>query len=318
MAFYVQYPGWLHPEIIPSLPFRWYGLMYVLAFGIAYWLTVVQAKKGEIALTGEEIQDLFVKCILLLLVGARLFSQLVYEGSWYNWTHPWMIFWPFRNGQFVGLAGMSYHGGVIGAVLGAIWFARKNHKDFFECADVLCAGIPLGYMFGRFGNFINGELYGRVSTKPWAMVFPDAPAYSTNYQWVREIAEEIGMPYKNGSYLNLPRHPSQLYEAFFEGLFLFLILWFIVRPQRKKHASGFVLSWYLIGYGAIRFVLEYFRAPDANLGYIIKGGRESDNIALFQSFLNISMGQILCILMIVAGVLLLLIRRRSGKKNDRQ
>ena len=97
------------------------------------------------------------------------------------------------------------------------------------------------------------------------------------------------MPYQRGAYLNLPRHPSQLYEAFFEGIVLFLFLWFIIRPRKERHPSGFVLGSYLIGYGVIRFVLEYFRAPDENLGYIIKGGAGSDNIALFQSVLNISM-----------------------------
>jgi len=290
--------------------------MYVIAFAIAYGLTLWQVKKGEVKLSRDDVDDLFIRCILGLLIGARLFSQLVYEGSWYYWLHPWLIFWPFKDGRFTGLAGMSYHGGVVGAILGAVWFAKKHGRDFFVCADALCAGIPLGYTFGRLGNFINGELYGRVCTKSWGMVFPDAPRFSTNYQWVRDVAESIGMPYQRGAYLNLPRHPSQLYEAFFEGIVLFLFLWFIIRPRKERHPSGFVLGSYLIGYGVIRFVLEYFRAPDENLGYIIKGGAGSDNIALFQSVLNISMGQILCLFMIVSGGVLLLVRKKESKRHD--
>lgn len=316
MVLYVQFPSWVRMEIIPSLPFRWYGLMYVFAFAVTYGLTLLQVKKGEASLSRDDVDDLFLRCILCLLLGARLFSQLVYEGTWYYWLHPWLIFWPFRNGHFTGLAGMSYHGGVIGAILGAVWFSKKRHKNFFTCADALCAGIPLGYTFGRLGNFINGELYGRVCTKSWGMVFPEAPGFSTNYQWVRNVAEKIGMAYQHGQYLNLPRHPSQLYEAFFEGIVLFLFLWFFIRPRKGRHPSGFVFGWYLIGYGAIRFVLEYFRAPDENLGYIIKGGAGSDNIALFQSFRNISLGQILCFLMMVGGVMLLVVRKKESGKHD--
>ncbi|MFA6846531.1 MAG: prolipoprotein diacylglyceryl transferase [Sphaerochaetaceae bacterium] len=317
MNFFLQYPSWIRPEIIPSLPFRWYGLMYVIAFALTYGMVLVQVKRHEISLTREDVDDLFVKCILCLLIGARVFSQLVYEGSFYNWTHPWMIFWPFSNGRFVGLAGMSYHGGVIGAVCGVLWFARKHKSSFFECADALCCSVPLGYTFGRLGNFINGELYGRVSTKPWAMVFPDAPSFSTNYHWVRQIADKLQISYTSGSLVNLPRHPSQLYEALFEGLVLFCIIWFILRPMRHRKPEGFIFGWYLIGYGLIRFVLEYFRAPDANLGYIIKWGEESDNIAIFQSLLNISLGQILCFCMIITGtIIIIIIRSKEKQKND--
>lgn len=315
MLFYLPYPSWIHPEIIPGLPIRWYGLMYIVAFGITYLLFRYQASHGEIENCGaEEIDDLFFRAIILLLVGARLVSQLVYEGSVYNWTHPWMIFWPFRDGKFVGLAGMSYHGGLIGAVLGGLWAAKKYKRSFFEYADTACAAIPLGYTFGRLGNFINGELWGRVSLKPWAMVFPDAPRLSTEYAWVRTMAEEAGIPYKSGGFVNLPRHPSQLYEALFEGVVLFLVLWFIVRPRRKRHNSGFILGAYLIGYGIARFFIEYFRAPDEQLGYIIKGGPGADIIDIFSSFWNISLGQIFCFCMVVAGVVLIAVRDGQIRK----
>jgi phosphatidylglycerol:prolipoprotein diacylglycerol transferase len=243
-----------------------------------------------------------------------LFSVLVYDGTWYYWTHPWLIFWPFSQGSFVGLPGMSYHGGLVGAVVGAWVFKRRNKMDFFHLADTVCYAVPLGYTFGRLGNFINGELFGRVSTRSWAMVFPDASRFSTNYAWVRKLADTLSIPYTQGQLLNLPRHPSQLYEALFEGVVLFLFLWFVVRPKRTRQPYGFGFSMYLIGYGSIRFILEYFRSPDENIGYVLALGKEHDNIALFQSFFNFSMGQVFCLAMVLFGLCFLFVLKHRFKK----
>jgi len=292
--------------------------MYVIAFAIAYGLIRLQARKNEVDLDADQSLNLVLACIIGLVVGARLFSVLFYDGTSYYWTHPWMIFWPFQDGQFVGLPGMSYHGGLVGAVVGAYVFSRKNKMHFFELADTVVYAVPLGYTFGRLGNFINGELFGRVSTKSWAMIFPHAPRFSTNYEWVRTIADSLDIPYVAGSLINLPRHPSQLYEALFEGIVLFLIMWFVIRPRREKQPYGFALSSYLVLYGFIRFVIEYFRAPDENLGYILAWGDKSDNIALFQSFFNISMGQLFCLAMIVAGIALYLVVRKTDKRANRR
>ena len=175
-----------------------------------------------------------------------------------------------------------------------------------DVADHVIAAIPLGFTFGRLGNFINGELWGRVTTKSIGMVFPDAPSFSTEIEWVREVADKFGMSYTSGSYLNLPRHPSQLYEALFEGVILWLVLWFIIRPiaskRKTKNGPGIISGAYFIGYGLARFVIEYFREPDSQLGFIIALGKETEPTALFKSVLNISMGQIFCLLMIIAGV----------------
>lgn len=314
MTQFVLFPGWISPEIIPGLPLRWYGLMYVIAFGIAYALIRVQARKQEIALDQDQSLNLVLACVIGLVVGARLFSVLFYDGSTYYWTHPWMIFWPFSQGQFIGLPGMSYHGGLVGATLGAWIYSKKNHRPFLELADTVVYAVPLGYTFGRLGNFINGELFGRVSTAPWAMIFPDAPRFSTQYQWVRTLADQLAISYQQGDLIHLPRHPSQLYEAIFEGIFIFLILWFVIRPKRKERGHGFALAIYLILYGFVRFIIEYFRAPDANLGYVLAWGKESDTIALFQSFLNISMGQIFCLAMVVAGVVLALVVQKTNTR----
>lgn len=311
MFQYVAYPSWISPFVIPGLPIRWYSVMYLVAFAITFLLFIYQRNKNVIECTTDDAITLFLYTIAGVIIGGRLFSTLLYEGSAYYWKHPWLIFWPFEGGRFVGLPGMSYHGGLVGAIIGGLLFARKHKRNFFELADAVAAGVPLGYTFGRLGNFINGELWGRISTAPWAMVFPHAPQFSTHYEWVREIADQVGMEYTIGSFVNLPRHPSQLYEAFFEGIFLWLFLWFFIRHRKRYH--GYVLGWYIIGYGVIRFFLEYFREPDANLGFIIKWGEQSDITALFVSPWNISMGQILCFLMTAAGVVLLMICKRKQK-----
>ena len=320
MFCFINYPSWIKPEIFSFLPIRWYALMYIVAFGIAHLLFKYQVKHdGVLTMSNDDIDSLFMYCIILLLIFAHLFSVLFYSDAKYYLTHPWLIFWPFENGRFVGLPGMSYHGGVVGAILGGLWFARKNKKNFFSLADIACAGIPLGFTFGRIGNFINAELYGRVTTSPIGMIFPDAEKFSTNYEWVRELCDKCGITYTLGEYVNLPRHPSQLYEALFEGIILWLILWFICRPliKKKNLKPGSMLSFYLFGYGFFRFFIEYFRQPDSNIGYVIALGKQSDNIAIFQSLLNISKGQIFCLIMIVSAIIVFFIvnRRRENVKH---
>ena len=312
MTAYIPYPAWITPEIIPGFPVRWYGLMYVLAFLTTYLVLAYQVRKApEKGLTTDDIVSLLLWCIIGLLIGARIVATTVYDPSHYYITHPWMIFWPFRDGKFTGLGGMSYHGGAIGAAVGGLLFARKYKRSFLELADMVILGVPLGYTFGRLGNFFNAELWGRVTTKSWGMVFPYAEPFSTRLAWVRETCEEIGMPYQEGSLVNLPRHPSQLYEAFFEGIVLWLVLWFIFRKRKRFH--GQLLGIYLIGYGLVRFVIEYFRQPDSYMGFALAWGAEQEPTALFLSPLNFSMGQLLCLLMVIAGTLMILLLQRRSR-----
>ena len=316
MQSYVDFPSWISPFVVPFLPVRWYAMMYLVAFSIAYVLMRYQCRRGELnGMNTDDTISLFCYGVGFLILGARVFSTLLYDGTLYYWTHPWMIFWPFQNGQFIGLPGMSYHGGVIGCVFGVWLFCRKYGYRFFDVADHLLVGIPLGYTFGRLGNFINGELWGRVTTSSIGMVFPDAPSFSTSIDWVREVAEKIGMSYSSGSALNLPRHPSQLYEALFEGIVLWLILWFIIRPIAKRRQ----------GKKGPGLVTGYFREPDSQIGFVIALGKETEPTALFKSALNISMGQILCFLMILAGIGMIIysckgrpvtyLKKGKGKKN---
>lgn len=307
MFSYVNFPEWISPVVLPFLPVRWYAVMYIVAFYLAYVVFRRYCRGGVLGnMNSDNATDLFLFAISGLILGARIGSCLLYEGSTYYITHPWMMFWPFKNGSFVGLPGMSYHGGVLGALLGVVLFAGKRGYKILDLCDGICISVPLGYTFGRLGNFINGELWGRCTGTSYGMIFPAAPSFSTSEEWVRIAAEKAGIAYANGSFVNLPRHPSQLYEAFFEGIFLFFVLWFAVKPLVEKHnlGRGVLTGAYIGGYGLVRFIIEYFREPDPELGFVIALGKETEPTALFLSFFNISMGQVLCFIMVVTGIVL--------------
>jgi len=259
-------PGNLSPVLfeIGPLSLRYYGLMYVVAFLIVYFLAMYRLNhEPHIPISKKQVGDLMTAMILGLIIGARVGYVVFYNFSYYLY-HPLEIILPFdfSNGiKFIGIAGMSYHGGLIGVVLAAMWYCRKAKVNFPEAADLIIPGGPLGYTFGRLGNFINNELYGRITQSAIGMHFPSAPG--------KEL-----------------RHPTQLYEAFFEGVFLFLILWFL---RHAKLPKGAMIPIYLFGYGFVRFFIEFFREPDAHLGFV---------------FLWFTMGQVLCFAMISCGVAL--------------
>ena len=322
MSLFINYPSWISPYVIKGLPIRWYAVMYVFAFATAYILFMGLLKEKENRdIKKESAEDLFIYCVIGLLIGARLGSCLFYDDALYYLSHPWLVFWPFRNGEFVGLPGMSYHGGVIGAIVAGLIYTKVKKISFLRFADLITSAIPFAYTWGRLGNFINGELYGRVTTSRMGMVFPTAERFSTTHQWVRSVADTVGIVYSPGDYVNLPRWPSQLFEAFFEGIVLGIIIWFVVRKIKKKRnmADGTILASYLMGYGLIRFILEYFRQPDSDIGYVIG---HSSNIYLFESVLNISKGQVFCLLMVIGGLALLLcvnlVARRIIKKKKQK
>ncbi len=278
--FWQHLPETLRPELfsIGSFQVRYYSLMYLAAFCLTYVLVMHRVKKEGHSFSGETIQDLLLWAILGLVVGARLGYVFFYNFSYYL-SHPLEILLPFEFSggiRFVGISGMSYHGGAIGALLATFLFCRKRGISFWTILELFSPAVPLGYTFGRIGNFINGELYGRVTTVPWGMYFPLDPLHEL-------------------------RHPSQLYEAFFEGIVLFAILWGI---RRRSPFDGFLFASYLFGYGLVRFFIEFFREPDAQLG-LMWGG-------------VFSMGQALCLLMMAAGVLVYILRRpqKSGSQVD--
>lgn len=320
MFLYINFPSWIHDQIFPNVKYlsllRWYGLMYLVAFSTAYYLLQKVRKEGALdtpdyKATEDDIFSFIFTGIIFLLVGARLFSTLIYDTSGLYKSKPWLIFWPFdANGKFTGLAGMSYHGGFVGGLLGMIVWCKIKKRPVLKWIDAMVCAIPLGYTFGRLGNFMNGELYGRITTMPWGMVFPAAERFSAKLPWVKEFAQKIGMELPASGLVNLPRHPSQFYEAFFEGIVLWLIIWNL---RKYKKFDGMLAAVYTGGYGFFRFFIEYFREPDADLGYRIAKD-SSAPIYTNTSLLNFSTGQILCFLMMLLAIVFIVVGLRLSKK----
>lgn len=258
---------------IGKLEIRYYGLMYIAAFATVYALSVYRTKRESLQYSKSTVQNYLMWAIWGLMIGARFGYVLFYNFGYYL-QHPLEIVLPFsfQNGfHYTGIGGMSYHGGLIGVLVVSLLFCKKNKTDFWRLSDLIIPTIPLGYAFGRIGNFINGELYGRVTSKPWGMYFP------------LDQTQQL-------------RHPSQLYEAFFEGIVLFVILW---KVRRKVKFPGILLAVYLIGYGLVRFFIEFVREPDSHIGFVAG---------------YFTMGQILCFIMMTAGILLVLVKKKQGAK----
>lgn len=251
----------IHPQFDPiavaigPLAVRWYGLMYVLAFAAFILLGRWRLKtRPETHWSNTELDDLLFWGVLGVVLGGRL-GQVLFYAPGYYFSHPLEILAVWEGG-------MSFHGGLIGVLLALAYHARKTGRKFLEVGDFVAPLVPLGLMFGRIGNFINGELWGRLAdpTLPWAMIFPQAGDAR-------------------------PRHPSQIYQAGLEGFALFVILWlYTSRPRPIGAASGL----FLMGYGLFRFIAEYFRNPD-------------DGIFGYMTF-NISMGQWLSAPMVLFGL----------------
>jgi phosphatidylglycerol:prolipoprotein diacylglycerol transferase len=262
----LPYPN-IDPVIFHLGPFqvRWYGLMYVLGFFATFLLVSHQIRVKQLKELGRQFENLNVVLILSMVVGGRLGYVLFYNLPYYL-QHPFEIAATWQGG-------MSFHGGLLGLILGGYIFCRRHSLDFWQVADVYVVTIPIGLGLGRIGNFINGELFGRVAAVPWAMIFPG------------------GGP--------LPRHPSQLYECLLEGLLLFVILWNLKdRRFVRQWPTGSMLAAFLFLYGIFRLVVEVFREPDPQLGFL---------------FGIITMGQLLSFLMIGGGVLLVFLRRKKQK-----
>jgi phosphatidylglycerol:prolipoprotein diacylglycerol transferase len=230
----------------------WYGLMYLVAFLSAYMLANYRAKQSD-NWSSQQVEDLIFYGAIGVVVGGRLGYMLFYNLS--NFFADPLIFFAIQSG------GMSFHGGFLGVILALVLFNKKYHKSFFSTMDFVVPLVPLGLGFGRIGNFINGELWGKITTSPLGMYI-----------------QEQGVS----------RYPSQLYEAFLEGLVLFIILWFFSAKPRPLMS---VSALFLIFYGLFRFIIEFVRVPDVQLGYL--------------AFDWLTMGQLLSLPMIIVGVYLL-------------
>lgn len=214
------------------LEFRWYGLMYIIGFICAYFVILSGVKRKKIGLSRDDVADFVFTVAMGVILGGRTGYVLFYDLPIYL-AHPLKVFAVWEGG-------MSFHGGLAGGVLGGLYFIRKKKVEFSRMADIVAPAIPIGLGLGRIGNFINGELYGRVTDLPWGVVFPN------------------GGPF--------PRHPSQLYEAILEGPVMYLMLWIAGRGDRP---AGVVFWAFIALYGLFRFFVEFFRQPDSQLGFIL-------------------------------------------------
>jgi len=263
----------VHPQFNPIaldlgvIQIHWYGLTYLAAFGLFYWLAtrrIRQAPYAEGGWTAKDVEDLLFFGVLGVILGGRLGYVLFYKPAYYL-AHPIEVFHVWKGG-------MAFHGGLLGVLAAMGLFAVLRKRKYFEVTDLIAPCVPVGLACGRIGNFINGELWGREApaSLPWAMVFPQSGTA-------------------------LPRHPSPLYQFALEGLALFVILWLYGRRPSAHTAAdgsrvwGKVSGLFMLGYGVFRFIAEYFREPDDFLGLLA---------------LNMSMGQWLCVPMIVGGLVI--------------
>jgi phosphatidylglycerol:prolipoprotein diacylglycerol transferase len=267
----------VHPQFDPiafsigPVKVHWYGISYLVGFAAFVMLGRLQAARAHWRSRGwsaRDVEDLLFYGVVGVIVGGRLGYVLFYKPGYYA-ANPIEVFKVWSGG-------MSFHGGLIAVLLAVAWFALRRGRTFLEVGDFMAPCVPLGLASVRLGgNFVNGELWGRVAdpSLPWAMVFPQA-----------------GLP-------PLPRHPSQIYQALLEGVTLFVVLWIV---SRRARPLGFVSGVFLAGYGALRFVAEFFREPDGFLGLLALG---------------LSMGQWLCLPMIAAGAWLITTAR--GRESRR-
>ncbi len=263
MLFAIPFPAFdpVAVELGP-LVIRWYALAYIVGLLLGWRLARRLVTRPGWNLTPEGVDDLLFYVTLGVILGGRLGYVLFYQPGYYA-ANPLEILYVWRGG-------MSFHGGLVGVLVAALYFARRTGANPLEVADLLAAVAPLGLFFGRIANFINGELWGRPTDVPWAVIFPMAGPE--------------------------PRHPSQIYEALLEGLLLFVLLQFLARRPRRPEQQGVLTGVFLLGYGLARSFVELYREPDPQLGYLWGG---------------LTMGQILSIPLVLAGLYLLVRARRS-------
>jgi len=260
----LQYPD-INPVALSLGPLKihWYGITYLIAFVVGWWLAKYRARQPNSGWKPDEIGDVVFYIVLGVIVGGKLGSVF-----FYNWEQ-------FLDAPLQSLnpltGGMSFHGGFIGVLVAFFLYARHTGRTFWQVADFIAPAFPIGLGAGRIGNFINGELWGRVTDVPWGMVFP-------------HVGEQ-------------PRHPNQLYQFFFEGVVLFILIWwFSSKPRPRMAVSGL----FALAYGIYRFLIEFVREPDRHLGFV--------------AFDWLTMGQILSMPMILIGIaLLVLAYRRQGQ-----
>ncbi len=262
---------------------HWYGITYLLAFGIAYWLGLRRVRAGRLPGVSEnDYGDLMFYGMLGVVLGGRIGYVLFYAFPEFL-AHPLSLF-HIKDG------GMSFHGGLLGVMAAVAWWSWQHRLHVFDTLDFVAPLVPAGLGCGRIGNFIGGELWGRISDVPWAVVFPHAlpaPYAGMDLAQLKALAAQ-------GALDGLARHPSQLYQATLEGLAMFLLLWWFSQRPRGRYA---VAGMFALLYGVFRIVIEFFREPDLHIGFLAGGW--------------LTMGQLLSLPLLLVGVLLLAWSRRT-------
>ena len=278
----------IYPHIDPvalklgPLAIHWYGLMYLVGIFGGWYLLVRRCRKPWVDWTPNQVSDLIFYVAVGVVLGGRIGYVLFYNLPYYA-DHPLRVFYVWDGG-------MSFHGGLVGVMIAAWIFARRHRRHFFGIMDFIAPVVPIGLGAGRIGNFINGELWGKVADLPWAMRLP-----CTQERFARYCGGHLHPGY------SLPHQPSQLYEMLLEGVALFVICWwFSARPRPRMAVSGV----FALGYGVFRFAVEFIRLPDPQLGYLAFGW--------------LTMGQVLSIPLIIVGALLLWLayRRHDDGGNE--
>ena len=237
---------------------RWYAISYVSGILLSWFLILKLIKIKKIKINSEVISDLINNSILGIILGGRLGYVLFYNPEYF--ANNFSDIFKLWNG------GMSFHGGLIGVIIATIYTSKKSEVPLLQMGDLVAVAAPIGIFFGRIANFINAELYGRITNHPYGIIFP------------------------NGG--NLPRHPSQIYEALFEGLLLFFILLILFQFKYIRNRSGILIGLFIFFYGFFRFFIEFFRSPDEHIGLL---------------YFDFSMGQFLCLPMILIGIFFIII-----------
>ena len=248
---------------IGPLAIRWYALAFIFGLLAGWWYIGQFLRQAPHIMTRPQLSDFFTWAIIGVIAGGRLGYVSFYQAAHY-FENPLEIF-------FVWQGGMSFHGGLLGVVVAIVLFARRRKIPVFALGDLVACAAPIGLFFGRLANFINGELYGRVTDVPWAVVFPGGG--------------------------ELPRHPSQLYEAALEGLVLFIVLFVLAQFTKIRTRPGMLMGVFMIGYGLSRIIVELFREPDIQIGFLISGT---------------TLGQWLSVPLLVAGAYFIYRARSQG------
>ena len=266
------------------LKIHWYGLMYLLAFASAWWLGRQRIRAGRLpGVDMNGLSDLAFYGMLGVVLGGRIGYILFYSfGAFLD--NPLMIFKVWEGG-------MSFHGGLLGVMAAALWWTRKQKIHFFDTMDFVAPLVPAGLGFGRIGNFIGAELWGKYTQAGWGVIFPST---DPNVLKLGLNAAQLQTQYAAGALDKFARHPSQLYQAFLEGLVMFCVLWWFSRKPRPRYA---VSGMFALLYGVFRFLVEFVRVPDEGIGYLAFGW--------------LTMGQLLSLPLIALGLFLFWLSRRS-------